>query len=95
MERKAGVLKLLLKEKMTYQEESQAVICRCKLNPVVKKNFAVFPVLDWIATLTAHIPSKGEQLVRYYGYYSNVSLIPLPAPSVRERYGETGPVCFL
>ena len=23
--------------------------------------------------LTTHIPNKGEQLVRYYGYYSNVS----------------------
>ena len=33
----------------------------------------MFPVLDWIATLTAHIPNKGEQLVRYYGYYSNIS----------------------
>jgi len=43
------------------------------MNSVLKKNFAVFSVLDWIATLTAHIPNKGEQLVRYYGYYSNVS----------------------
>ena len=24
-------------------------------------------------TVTAHIPNKGEQLVRYYGHYSNVS----------------------
>ncbi len=31
------------------------------------------PVLDWIAEITAHIPNKGEQLVRYYGLYSNVS----------------------
>lgn len=30
-----------------------------------------FPVL--IAAVTAHIPNKGEQLVRCYGYYSNVS----------------------
>ena len=44
-----------------------------KMNPVLEKNFAVFPVLDWIATLAAHIPDKGEQLLRYYGYYSNVS----------------------
>ena len=43
------------------------------MNPVLKKNFAVFLVLDWIATLAAHIPDKGEQLLRYYGYYSNVS----------------------
>ena len=43
------------------------------MKPGAKKNFTIFPVLDWIATLTAHIPNKGEQLVRYYGYYSNVS----------------------
>ena len=43
------------------------------MNPVLKKNFAVFPVLDWIATLAAHIPDKGEQLLRYYGCYINVS----------------------
>lgn len=43
------------------------------MNPVTKQNFAIFPVLDWIATLATHIPNKGEQLVRYYGYYSNVS----------------------
>jgi len=60
-------------DKMTYQKDGQAVIYRCKMNPVVKKNFAVFPVLDWILAVTAHIPNKGEQLVRYYGYYSNVS----------------------
>jgi len=60
-------------EKMTYQQQTKTVLYRSKMNPVLKKNFAVFPVLDWIATLTTHIPNKGEQLVRYYGYYSNVS----------------------
>ncbi len=43
------------------------------MKPGTKRNFAIFPVLDWITTLTAHIPNKGEQLVCYYGYYSNVS----------------------
>ncbi len=38
-----------------------------------ERNFAVFPVLGWIAEITTHIPNKGEQLVRYYGVYSNVS----------------------
>ena len=60
-------------EKMTYEQQSKTVVYRSKMNPVLKKNFAVFPVLDWIATLTTHIPNKGEQLIRYYGYYSNVS----------------------
>ena len=30
-----------------------------------------FMVLDWLAHLITHIPNKGEQMVRYYGYYSN------------------------
>jgi hypothetical protein len=29
--------------------------------------------LDWLAQLVTHIPNKGEQIVRYYGYYSNKS----------------------
>ena len=31
----------------------------------------VFEGRDFLAKLTTHIPNKGEQLVRYYGYYSN------------------------
>jgi hypothetical protein len=58
---------------MIYRQDSKTVLYRSKMNPLTKRNFAIFPVLDWIATLTAHIPNKGEQLVRYYGYYSNVS----------------------
>ena len=29
--------------------------------------------LDWLAQLVIHIPNKGEQMVRYYGFYSNKS----------------------
>lgn len=32
-----------------------------------------FNALDWLAHLVTHIPNKGEQMVRYYGYYSNKS----------------------
>ena len=32
-----------------------------------------FTALDWLAGLVTHIPGKGEQMVRYYGYYSNKS----------------------
>ncbi len=38
-------------QKMTYNKESKTVLYRSKMNPVSKKNFAIFPVLDWIATL--------------------------------------------
>jgi hypothetical protein len=27
-----------------------------------------FDALDWLAQLVTHIPNKGEQMVRYYGY---------------------------
>ncbi len=36
------------------------------MNPNLKRNFALFPVLDWIAEITTHIPNKREQLVHYY-----------------------------
>ena len=32
-----------------------------------------FSAVDFLAKLVTHIPNKGEQLVRYYGYYSNKS----------------------
>jgi ribosomal protein S27E len=32
-----------------------------------------FGALDWLAQLVTHIPNKGEQMVRYYGFYSNKS----------------------
>jgi hypothetical protein len=32
-----------------------------------------FDALYWLAQLTIHIPNRGEQMCRYYGYYSNKS----------------------
>lgn len=29
--------------------------------------------LEWLAAMCSHVPGKGEQMVRYYGYYSNAS----------------------
>ena len=57
---------------MTYRKDTKTMLYRSKMNPNLKRNFALFPVLDWIAEITAHIPNKGEQLVCYYGVYSNV-----------------------
>jgi len=59
-------------QKLRYHATSRPVIYRSKMHPVLKRNFEVFPVLDWIAAVTAHIPNQGEHLVRYYGWYSNV-----------------------
>jgi hypothetical protein len=35
------------------------------------KTTKTFDALDWLAQLVTHIPNKGEQMVRYYGFYSN------------------------
>ena len=37
------------------------------------KETKVFDALEWLAAMCSHVPGKGEQMVRYYGYYSNKS----------------------
>ena len=40
---------------------------------LLQKNLKTFDALEWLAAMCSHVPNKGEQMVRYYGYYSNVS----------------------
>ena len=47
------------------------IIYRSRLNPSLKRNFRIFDPPEWIAAITSHIPDKGQQMIRYYGYYSN------------------------
>jgi hypothetical protein len=58
----------LSQEKRRYLEEKDQVIYQSGKKGSEKK---VFTALDWLAALTAHIPNRGEQMVRYYGWYSN------------------------
>jgi hypothetical protein len=37
------------------------------------KEQKVFRAMEWLAAMCSHIPNKGEQMVRYYGHYSNVT----------------------
>jgi len=60
-------------EKMRYHPKSRTVIYRSKMHRILKRNFEVFPVRDWIAAVTAHIPNKGDHVLRYYGWISNVN----------------------
>jgi hypothetical protein len=39
----------------------------------MKNYIRVFDALEWLAAMTSHVPNKGEQMVRYYGHYSNAS----------------------
>jgi len=62
-------------ERMTYIPANDSsdgvskVICQSKDGTSTK----TFDALDWLAQLVTHIPNKGEQMVRYYGFYSNKS----------------------
>jgi hypothetical protein len=33
----------------------------------------LFDALEWLDAMCSHVPNKGEQMVRYYGYYSNAA----------------------
>jgi len=54
---------------MTYIPEESKVVYKSK----DAKDEKVFDPLEWIAAMCSHVPNKGEQMVRYYGFYSNVA----------------------
>jgi hypothetical protein len=48
-----------------------SILYRSGMNKKIGRNFEVFTPCDFTAAITQHIPDKGFQLVRYYGWYSN------------------------
>lgn len=59
-------------EKVKYEEGSSSVIYRSKLtHGKNKRNFEVFSSLEFIASITQHMPEPYFQLTRVYGWYSN------------------------
>jgi len=64
-------------ERMHYLEQEGKVIYTAKACPGHRSGDGTasktFPALEWLAAMCSHIPNRGEQMVRYYGYYSNVS----------------------
>ncbi|MCX5847111.1 MAG: transposase [Deltaproteobacteria bacterium] len=64
-------------ERMQYLDQEAKVVYTSKACPGHRfgdsKSNKVFDALEWLAAMCSHIPNKGEQMVRYYGYYSNVS----------------------
>jgi hypothetical protein len=55
-------------ERMTYFSREARVTYTSR----DKKRTRTFDALEWLAAMCSHVPNKGEQMVRYYGYYSNV-----------------------
>ena len=60
-------------ERMTYIPASETHSGAAKVIYQSKSDSSskTFDAIDWLAQLTTHIPNRGEQMVRYYGYYSN------------------------
>jgi hypothetical protein len=82
-------------EKMTLESPGDIVIYRSRLNAKINRNFEVFTPTDFLAAITQHIPDKGAQMVRYYGWYSNkmrgVRQRGLPPELVFHRPGVSPP----
>ena len=62
-------------ERMTYvaAQDSSDGLAKVIYQPKDARTTKTFDALDWSAPLVTHIPNKGEQMVRYYGFYSNKS----------------------
>jgi hypothetical protein len=56
---------------MHFEPGAGSVLYRSRMNKKQGGNFAALSPTDFIAAVTQHIPDKGFQLVRYYGWYSN------------------------
>ena len=56
-------------ERMQYLADAGTVIYSAKDG----KDRKVFDAPEWLAAMCSHVPNRGEQMVRYYGWYSNVS----------------------
>ena len=58
-------------EKLKYSDGDASVIYRSKMtHGRNKRNFQVLLPLEFIASITQHIPEPSFKLVRYYGWYS-------------------------
>ena len=61
-----------MQARIVYNRQARTVTCyRRKVKPG-QAPAVTRPALDWLADLTAHIPDRGQQLVRYYVRYANV-----------------------
>ena len=69
-------------ERMSYQRETGQVEYQSKNGLQTK----AFDALEWLAAMCSHVPGKGEQMVRHYGYDS-----PAPAGWHAEAENEKRP----
>ena len=78
-------------KKLKYSARDTSVIYRSKMtHGKNKRNFQVFSPLEFIASITQHIPEQLFQLVRYYGWYSNRMCGDRKKQQEREREKRAG-----
>ena len=53
-----------------------------------------FDALEWLAAMCSHVPNLGEQMVRYYGHYSNVKRDKDSIPCTIEEDGVSPENCL-
>jgi RNase P protein component len=64
-------------ERMQYLDQEAKVVYASKACSGPRsgdgKSTKVFDALEWLAAMCSHVQDRGEQMVRSYGHYSNVS----------------------
>jgi len=78
-------------EKMTYLPQNGRVVYHSRMNQTTRRNFEVFTAVDFLAAVTRHIPDKGAQIVKYYGWYSNKARGQRARKAVSVGAGPPGP----
>jgi hypothetical protein len=58
-------------DKMHWNPATRSVLYRSARSWRTKRNYEIFSGADFVAALAEHIPEKSNQLIRYYGRYSN------------------------
>jgi len=72
-------------ERLRYRPETGQVIYygrqRGRCSDAEASAARIFPALDFLAGLCAHVPDSGHQLVRYYGAFSNARRVSARTPA--------------
>lgn len=63
------IIRASCQDRMTYIPKESKVVYQSKDGKVEK----IFDSLEWLLSMCCHVSNKGEQAVRYYGYYSNAT----------------------
>jgi hypothetical protein len=56
-------------QRIRYLDQEGSVVYTSKDGETIK----IFPAMEWLAAMCSHIANREEQMVCYYGYYSNIS----------------------